>query len=433
MLTLAPDKVQQQTGPAVEKAESNAYANALAQFDKAAAHLNLKQGIIESLRHSKRELTVSFPVMMDNGDIRVFTGYRVHHSTVRGPTKGGIRFHQDVTLDEVRALAMWMTWKCALMNLPYGGAKGGVIVDPKTLTLRELEHLSRRYATEISILMNPAGDIPAPDMGTTPQVMAWIMDTYSMHAGHSVPAVVTGKPIEVGGSHGRIEATGRGVIFTVREALRTVGLQAKGATVVVQGFGNVGSIAARAANELKCSVIAASDVMGGIYNPKGLDVPALFQHLREAGTVVGFPGCDSVTNAELLALKCDVLIPAALENQINSSNAGRVQAKIVAEGANGPTTPEADEILNERGIFVIPDILCNAGGVTVSYFEWVQGLQFFFWSDEEISKQLERIMVNAYNAVINEARRRGIDNRTAAQVLAIDRVAQALMIRGIYP
>ena len=433
MLTLAPEKVKKQTGPLVEKAESNAFANALAQYDKAVSHLTLKRGIVEYLRYPKRELTVTFPVMMDNGDIRVFTGYRIHHSTVRGPTKGGIRYHQDVTLDEVRALAMWMTWKCALMNLPYGGAKGGVVVDPKTLTLRELEHMTRRYATEISILMNPAGDIPAPDMGTTPQVMAWIMDTYSMHAGHSVPAVVTGKPIEVGGSQGRVEATGHGVIFTVREALRTLGLQAHGASVVIQGFGNVGSIAAKAAHELKCKVTAASDVMGGIYDPRGFDVPALFQHVREAGTVTGFPGSDALTNDELLALKCDVLIPAALENQITSANAGKVQARVIAEGANGPTTPEADDILNERGVFIIPDILCNAGGVTVSYFEWVQGLQFFFWTDEEIAKQLERIMVNAYNAVINEARRRGIDNRTAAQVLAIDRVAQALMIRGIYP
>jgi glutamate dehydrogenase (NAD(P)+) len=433
MLTLAPEKVEKQTGPLVEKTESNAYSNALAQYDKAVAHLTLKRGIVEYLRFPKRELTVTFPVAMDNGDIRVFTGYRVHHSTVRGPTKGGIRYHQDVTLDEMRALAMWMTWKCALMNLPYGGAKGGVVVDPKTLTLRELEHMTRRYATEISILMNPAGDIPAPDMGTTPQVMAWIMDTYSMHAGHSVPAVVTGKPIEVGGSQGRVEATGRGVLFTVREALRTLGMQANGARVAIQGFGNVGSIAARAADEMKCSVVAVSDVAGGIYNPKGINIQALFQHLREASTVVGFPGCDALSNAELLALDCEVLIPAALENQITSANANRVQAKIVAEGANGPTTPEADEILNERGVFIIPDVLCNAGGVTVSYFEWVQGLQFFFWTDEEISKQLERIMVNAYNAVISEARRRGIDNRTAAQVLAIDRVAQALMIRGIYP
>jgi len=395
--------------------------------------LNLKRGIAEYLRYPKRELTVNFPVKMDSGDIRIFTGYRVHHSTVRGPTKGGIRYHQDVTLDEVRALAMWMTWKCSLMNLPYGGAKGGVVVDPKTLTIHELEHLTRRYATEISVLMSPAGDVPAPDVGTTPQVMAWIMDTYSMHEGHSKPAVVTGKPIEVGGSHGRIEATGRGVIFTVREALRALGIQAKDATVAVQGFGNVGSIAAKAAHELKCKVIAVTDVMGGIHNPVGLDLPALFQHVRDTGAVVGFPGSSPISNAELLALKCDVLIPAALENQITSQNADQVQARIVAEGANGPTTPEADDILNGKGIFIIPDILCNAGGVTVSYFEWVQGLQFFFWSDEEIGRQLERLMVNAFDAVISEAKQRGIDNRTAAQVLAIDRVAQALMIRGIYP
>jgi glutamate dehydrogenase (NAD(P)+) len=308
-----------------------------------------------------------------------------------------------------------------------------VIVDPKTLTVGELERLTRRYATEISILMNPAGDVPAPDVGTTPQVMAWIMDTYSMHAGYSMPAVVTGKPIEVGGSHGRIEATGRGVMFAVREALRERGIQAKGATVAVQGFGNVGSIAALAAHEMKCKVIAATDVTGGIHNAEGIDIPALLQHIREAGSVAGYIGCDAITNAELLELKCDVLIPAALENQITSANADKVQARIVAEGANGPTTPEADDILNDKGVFIIPDILCNAGGVTVSYFEWVQGLQFFFWSDEEIGEQLERVMVNAFKAVIQEARRRGIDQRTAAQVLAIDRVAQALLIRGIYP
>lgn len=417
----------------VEKKETNPYANALAQFDKAVAHLHLKRGIVEYLRFPKRELTVNFPVKMDNGDIRVFTGYRVHHSTVRGPTKGGIRYHPDVTLDEVRALAMWMTWKCALMNLPFGGAKGGVVVDPKALTLRELEHLTRRYATEISILMNPAGDVPAPDVGTTPQVMAWIMDTYSMHHGHSNPAVVTGKPIEVGGSAGRIEATGRGVMFAVREALKVAGLSIEGATVAVQGFGNVGSVAARMAHDMGGRVIAVTDVAGGVYNTHGLDVPALIEQVRQTGVVAGFPDAEAITNTELLSLECDVLLPAALENQITSENAGSVRARILAEGANGPTTPEADEILNDRGVFIIPDVLCNAGGVTVSYFEWVQDLQSFFWTDDEIDRQLERIMVNAFHAVIDEARRRGIDHRTAAQVLAIDRVAQALMIRGIYP
>ncbi|MBI3760867.1 MAG: Glu/Leu/Phe/Val dehydrogenase [Chloroflexi bacterium] len=435
MVALAPETTLKKTGPLVlvEQKETNAYANALAQFDKAVAHLNLNRGIAESLRYPKRELTVNFPVKMDNGEINVFTGYRVHHSTVRGPTKGGIRYHQDVTLDEVRALAMWMTWKCSLMNLPYGGAKGGVVVNPHSLSLQELEKLTRRYATEISILMNPSGDVPAPDVGTTPQIMAWIMDTYSMHEGFSHPAVVTGKPIEIGGSHGRIEATGHGVMYAVREALRTAGIQPKGATVAVQGFGNVGSVAARAAHDMKCNVIAVTDVTGGIYNANGFDVPALMQHVREAGSVAGFPGCDSITNAEILALKCDVLIPAALENQITSLNADKVQCRILAEGANGPTTPEADDILNDQGVFIIPDILCNAGGVTVSYFEWVQDLQSFFWTDEEIARQLERIMVSAFNAVVGEARKRGIDHRTAAQVLAIDRVAQALMIRGIYP
>ncbi len=414
-------------------AELNAYQNALAQFDKAVAHLNLERGIVELLRHPKRELTVNFPVRMDSGDIRIFTGFRVHHSTVLGATKGGIRFHQDVTLDEVRALAMWMTWKCSLMGLPYGGAKGGVIVDPRTLSMRELEALTRRYATEISVLMNPQGDVPAPDVGTTGQIMAWIMDTYSMHLGYSMPAVVTGKPVEIGGSLGRNEATGRGVIYAVREAMKHLNLPFEGATVAVQGFGNVGSISARTAHETGMKVVAVTDVTGGVYNPKGLDLPALIQHAAATRSVAGFPGADAITNEELLALKVDVLIPAALENQITSANADRVQCKVLAEGANGPTTPEADDRLNARGVFILPDILCNGGGVVVSYLEWVQDLQAFFWEEEEINRHLERHVTKAFRRVVAEAEKRRIDNRTAAQVLAIQRVAEVTTIRGIYP
>jgi len=416
-----------------EKEESNAYANALAQFDRAVAKLGLKRGIEQYLRYPKRELSVYFPVKMDNGDIRIFTGYRVHHSTILGPTKGGIRYHQDVTLDEIRALAMWMTWKCALMDIPYGGAKGGVVVDAHTLSRDELERLTRRYATEISVLMNPKGDIPAPDVGTNPQIMAWIMDTYSMNKGYSVPAVVTGKPIEIGGSEGRIEATGRGVITTTIEALKTRNMPVEGSTVAVQGFGNVGSVAAAYAHKVKMNVIATSDITGGVYNPRGLDVPALRTYADASGGVAGFPGADSITNEELLTLKCDVLIPAALENQITSANADQVKCRILAEGANGPTTPDADEILVDRGIFIVPDILCNGGGVTVSYFEWVQGLQSFFWEEEQVNKELDKHMIQAFHQVLAAAEKYHVDNRTAAQVLAIDKVAKALLIRGIFP
>ncbi len=414
-------------------AESNAYQNALAQYDKAVAHLNLKKGISEYLRYPKRELTVNFPVKMDSGDVKIFTGFRVHHSTTLGPTKGGIRYHQDVSLDEIRALAMWMTWKCSLMGLPYGGAKGGVIVDPKTLSAHEIEALTRRYATEISVLMNPLGDVPAPDVGTNGQIMAWIMDTYSMHNGFSMPAVVTGKPVEIGGSLGRIEATGRGVMFSAREAMKKTNMPINGNTVAVQGFGNVGSVAARSAQEMGMKVVAVTDVTGGLYNPKGLDIPAVHDHVAANRSVVGFPGADPISNEELLLLKVDVLVPAALENQITSANAPKVQCKILAEGANGPTTPEADEILCDKGVFIIPDVLCNGGGVVVSYLEWVQDLQAFFWAEDQINKELERHVVNAFHRVSAEAERLKVDNRTAAQVLAIRRVAEATMIRGIYP
>ena len=403
------------------------------QFDEASAHLDLDEGMLNFLRHTKRELTVNFPVTMDDDSIRIFTGYRVHHSTARGPTKGGIRYHQDVTLEDVRALAMWMTWKCAVVNIPFGGAKGGVIVDPRDLSERELRRLTRRFATEISILMSPEGDIPAPDVGTNAQTMAWIMDTYSMHRGYSVPAVVTGKPIQVGGSLGRAKATGRGVMITTREALKHLEMSMEGARVVVQGFGNVGSVAAYLLEQQGAKVIAVSDVYGGVYKPKGLDMSAMLAHVKESGTVTEFAGTDAVTNAELLALDCDVLVPAALENQLHEDNADAVKAKLVAEGANGPTTPEADRILQDKGIFIIPDVLCNAGGVTVSYFEWVQGLEWNFWSEAEVNKRLEEIITNAFHEVLQTSLERGIAMRMAAQVLAISRVAEALAIRGIYP
>ncbi len=406
---------------------------ALRQFWQAAGRLTLKRGIQEYLVTPHRELTVNFPVKMDDGSIRIFTGYRVHHSTVLGPSKGGIRYHQDVTLNEVRALAMWMTWKCALVNLPYGGAKGGVIVDPTTLSAGELERLTRRYASEISVMMHPLGDIPAPDVGTNEQVMAWIMDTYSMHAGHSVPAVVTGKPVSIGGSVGRREATGRGCMIAAREAARLLGLPWSGESVVVQGFGNVGSAAAALMHAEGCKIVGVSDVFGGIYNPAGLDMPALQRHVAETKSVVGFPGAEAVTNQELLELPCTYLVPAALEGQITDANADRIKARVIVEGANGPTTPDADAILEKKGVTVLPDILANAGGVVVSYFEWVQDLQLFFWSEEDINQRLERIMVRSVHEVIELARAQGTSYRLAALQRAVERVAEALMIRGIYP
>ncbi|MBI4609262.1 MAG: Glu/Leu/Phe/Val dehydrogenase [Candidatus Rokubacteria bacterium] len=411
----------------------NPYAMALAQYDRAVRHLALKRGIEEFLRAPKRELTVNFPVRMDDRSVRIFTGYRVHHSTARGPTKGGIRYHPGVTLDEVRALAMWMTWKCAVVNLPYGGAKGGVVCDPKQLSLQELESLTRRYATEISILISPEGDIPAPDVGTTPQVMAWIMDTYSMHRGYAVPAVVTGKPVPVGGSLGRAEATGRGVVIVTREALARLGLPVAGARVAVQGFGNVGSVSAALLHAAGARIVAASDSQGGTLNPAGLDPHALLRHKREGGRLREYPGGEPIHNEDLLTADCDVVIPAALEQQITGRNADRIRARLIVEGANGPTTPEADAVLASRGVLVVPDILANAGGVVVSYFEWVQDLQSFFWTEEEINERLERLMVGAFREVDAAARERGVDLRTAGLVRAIERVAEAITILGIYP
>jgi len=417
----------------VVKPRDSPWEVALRQFHRAADHLPLKRGIREFLAHPHRELAVNFPVHMDDGSVRIFTGYRVHHSTVLGPTKGGIRYSPQVDLDEVRALAMLMTWKCSLMHLPYGGAKGGVACDPGQLSKGELERLTRRYATEISVIIGPDSDIPAPDVGTNDQIMAWMMDTYSMHRGHSVPAVVTGKPISIGGSAGRREATGRGVMIVAREAARVRGLPFAGSRVVVQGFGNVGSVAAYLLHDQGCRVVAISDVYGGIYNPDGFDPRAVLRHVQQTGRAAGFPGTVPVTNTALLELPCDFLVPAAIEGQITRDNAGRIQAKIVVEGANGPTTPEADEILDERGVLVVPDILANAGGVTVSYFEWVQDLQSLFWSEVEINQRLERIMVQAFNGVVALARERDVDLRTAALIYAVKRVADALLTRGIYP
>jgi glutamate dehydrogenase (NAD(P)+) len=418
--------------PAVQVSE-DPWEAALRQFHHAADHLPLKRGIREFLAYPHRELVVNFPVHMDDGSVRIFTGYRVHHSTVLGPTKGGIRYSPRVDLNEVRALAMLMTWKCALMHLPYGGAKGGVACDPSQLSGGELERLTRRYATEVSIIIGPESDIPAPDVGTNDQIMAWIMDTYSMHRGHSVPAVVTGKPISIGGSAGRREATGRGVMIVAREAARICGLPFAGSRVAVQGFGNVGSVAAYLMADQGCKIVAISDVRGGIYAPNGLDPRAVLRHMQTTGQVAGFPGTETVTNAGLLELPCDFLVPAAIEGQITHANAARIQAKIIVEGANGPTTLEADEILDDCGVLVVPDILANAGGVTVSYFEWVQDLQSLFWSEEEINQRLEQIMVRAFHGVVGLAREREVNLRTAGLIYAVKRVADALLIRGIYP
>lgn len=414
-------------------ASENPYEIAQRQFDNAAKYLDLKAGIKAKLRLPKRELSVNFPVKMDDGNIQMFTGHRVQHSLARGPAKGGIRYHPDVTLDEVRALAMWMTWKCAVVGIPYGGAKGGVVCNPKVMSERELERLTRRFTSEIVMFIGPESDIPAPDVNTTPQTMAWIMDTYSMIKGYSVPAVVTGKPIEIGGSLGRREATGRGVMLTTRDALNHLDMPIEGARVAVQGFGNVGGIGAQLLQELGCVIIAASDSQGGIYNPKGLDAEDVMRHKAETGTLVGYPGTDRVTNKELLELDCEVLVPAALENEITEENADRVKARVISEGANGPTTPEADAILFDKGIFVIPDILANAGGVTVSYFEWVQGLQSFFWGEDEVNANLEKIMVRAFQDVLTISQQKKIDMRIAAYILAIGRVAEATLLRGIYP
>ncbi len=406
---------------------------ALRQFHLAGDRLALKRGVRELLAHPQRELTVNFPVVMDDGSVRVFTGYRVLHSTVLGPTKGGIRFAPQVWLNEVRALAMWMTWKCALNHLPYGGAKGGVACDPARLSAGELERLTRRYATELSILVGPKSDVPAPDVGTNEQVMAWMMDTYSMHRGYSVPGVVTGKPVAIGGSAGRREATGRGVMIIARRAARDHGIPFAGSRVVVQGFGNVGATAAHLLHAEGCLIVGLSDVYGGIHNPRGLDPAAVARYVTERGRMAGFPGSVAVSNAELLELPCEFLIPAAIEGQITAENAPRVQARVIVEGANGPTTPEADLILGERGVLVVPDILANAGGVIVSYFEWVQDIQSYFWSAEEINAHLERLLETSYKKVAALSVSHRVSLRTGALIFAVKRVADAVVTRGIYP
>lgn len=411
----------------------NAWQVAQQQFDLAAERLGMDQGMRRVLREPRRELTVHFPVTMDDGEVQVFTGYRVQHNLGRGPAKGGLRYHQDVSLDEVKALAMWMTWKCAVVGIPYGGGKGGVIVDPKKLSMKELEGLTRRFATEIEVLIGPERDIPAPDVNTNAQVMAWIMDTYSMHQGYTVPGVVTGKPISLGGSEGRTEATARGCVYTIIETARYLGVDLEQTRVAVQGFGNAGSIAARLIEKLGSTVVAVSDSTGGIHNPDGLDITRVTNWKKEHGTVQGFPGATDISNAQLLEVDCDILIPAALENQITHRNAGRIKAKVIAEAANGPTTPDADQILARNGVFMIPDILCNAGGVTVSYFEWVQDLNRDHWSEVVVNEKLREIMVKAFSETLEIATRENCDMRTAAYLLAVDRVANAMSMRGLYP
>jgi glutamate dehydrogenase/leucine dehydrogenase len=413
--------------------DSELLRTARAQLDRVAGRLSLDADIHERLRHPRRALIVSIPVRMDKGNTEVFQGYRVHHSTVLGPTKGGLRYDLEVNLGEVTALAMLMSWKCALVGLPYGGAKGGVRCNPRALSLREREHLTRRYTTEVMLLIGPDLDIPAPDLGTDEQTMAWMMDTYSMTQGKSVPGVVTGKPLIVGGSAGRREATGRGIVYALYQAIRHLGQQMRDQKVIVQGFGNVGSVAARLLWREGAVIIGVSDVNGGIWNPRGIDMRQLEAHVAQTGGVGGFPDTEPVSNAELLERPCDVLIPAAVGSQLRADNADRIKATIVAEGANGPTTPEADAILRDRGVTVIPDILANAGGVIVSYFEWVQGLQYYFWRESEITARLQEVMTRAFNRVWALAEKEGTDLRTAALMEGIRRVAEGYTVRGLYP
>ena len=404
----------------------------LQEFDGAARILNLEPGVWKILTHPKRQIIVSCPVQMDNGEIEVFTGYRVQYNITLGPAKGGIRYHPDVTLDEVTALAAWMTWKCAVAHIPFGGGKGGIICDPTRMSRRELEALTRRYVAEIIDAIGPEKDVPAPDVNTNDQVMAWIMDTYSMHVGHTATAVVTGKPIEMGGSLGRREATGRGVMITTRAAAKHLGFSIKGATVAVQGFGNVGSVSADLLAREGAKVVAVTDWKGGVYNANGLDIPKLIDHVKQHRTVDGFGGGEALAGDDLFGLDVDVLIPAALENQITMENAPAIKAKIVTEGANGPTTPEAHRHLHERGIFVIPDILANAGGVTTSYFEWVQDRYGYFWAEDEVNSRLEAKMIEAFDDVLENSLKHKVDMRTAAYIVAISRVATVTKMRGMY-
>jgi glutamate dehydrogenase (NAD(P)+) len=418
-----------------EKSEfdSELHRTAVAQLDGVASRLGLEDDIHQRLRLPRRALVVTIPVLMDSGKTEVFAGYRIHHSTVLGPTKGGIRYAPDVDLGEVSALAMLMSWKCALMGLPYGGAKGGVRCNPRAMSMREKEGLTRRYTAEIILLIGPDLDIPAPDLGTDEQTMAWMMDTYSMTQGKSVPGVVTGKPLIVGGSAGRREATGRGIVYAIYQAARHLGYEIRGRKVVVQGFGNVGAVAARLLWREGCVIVGVSDIKGGIHNPAGLDIRQLEAHIAETGSVVGFPGTEPVSNEELITLPCDILVPAAVGGQIHPGNADQVKASLIAEGANGPTTPEADVILRDRGVTVIPDILANAGGVVVSYFEWVQGLQYYFWRESEITARLQEVMTRAFNRVWALGAKEGTDLRTAALMEGVKRVAEGYKVRGLYP
>ena len=404
----------------------------LQEFDVAARILNLEPGIWKILTHPKRQIIVSCPVQMDNGEIEVFTGYRVQYNITLGPAKGGIRYHPDVSLDEVTALAAWMTWKCAVAHIPFGGGKGGVICDPTTMSRRELEALTRRYVAEIVDAIGPEKDVPAPDVNTNDQIMAWFMDTYSMHVGHTATAVVTGKPIEMGGSLGRREATGRGVMIVTREAAKHLGFSLKGATVAVQGFGNVGSVSAALIAQQGAKIVAVTDWKGGVYNKNGLDIREMLEFSRQHKTIDGFPGGEGIENEELFKLDVDVLVPAALENQITAENAPSIKAKIVTEGANGPTTPEAHRLLHDRGVFVIPDILANSGGVTTSYFEWVQDRHGYFWAEDEVNAKLEAKMVEAFDDVLETSKKYKVDMRTAAYIVAISRVATVTKMRGMY-
>lgn len=404
------------------------------QLAVAAKYLDLDEGLHQVLAHPIRQLIVNFPVVMDNGQVQVFTGQRVQHNSSRGPTKGGIRFHPEVDLDETTALAMWMTWKCAVVNIPYGGAKGSVKVDTKLLTKRELEKLTRRFISDIGIIVGERSDIPAPDVGTNAQTMAWIMDTVSMQKGYTVPGVVTGKPIELGGSEGRVEATGRGCVVAAGEATKVLGMNLNGARVVIQGFGNVGSVAAELIEAEGATVIGVSDAQGGIYNAKGLPVKELCKkYAGKEGGIREFKDSEKISNEELLELDCDILIPAALSAQITKDNANKIKAKLIVEGANGPTTPEADHILSDKGVMIIPDVLANAGGVIVSYFEWVQDLQNFFWEENEVNVKLTRIMKASFTAVEQMMRAHKTDMRTAAYIIGVKRVADATIRRGIFP
>jgi glutamate dehydrogenase (NAD(P)+) len=412
--------------------EENPFESMMSRFDRAAQLLNLDPDLYAVMRVPNRELKVYIPTRMDSGRIQVFEGYRVQHNFARGPAKGGIRYSPDVNLDEVRALAAWMTWKCAVVNVPFGGAKGGIVCDPQQMSMGELERMTRRYASELLDFIGPEKDVPAPDMNTNEQTMAWIMDTYSMHARHTVTAVVTGKPIDLGGSSGRREATGRGILFVIDQAVKKFDMVPEDTRVVVQGSGNVGGIGALLLHEAGYKVVALSDIHGGIYNPNGIDIPAAMKHLQATRSFEAYGGVETVTNSELLELPCDVLVPAATENQITSQNADRIKCKVLAEGANGPTTAAADEVLHEKGIFVIPDILANAGGVTVSYFEWVQDRMGYFWRENVVNQRLQETMVASFNDLCRYANQHSVDTRTAAYMLAIDRVAYDTRMRGIY-